>query len=106
MKIARLSTCRQQHGALIVKGGRVVAVGVNHFRNHPKYVHSDYSTHAEIAALKACSDIDLSNATIYVARVTQGGRISMSKPCAECSKALAIKGIKKIVYTVDSVMDV
>lgn len=61
-----------------------------------------FSTHAEVAALKQLpQDINLKNATMYVARITPGGRPAMSAPCANCQVALKEAGIRKVVYTID-----
>lgn len=99
MTIATTSTCSQKHGAIIVKGGSVIAVGVNRMRNDPKTVESNFSTHAEIAALRSCSDVDLKNATVYIARVNRAGKPMLSAPCEDCASALLARGVKKIVYT-------
>lgn len=61
-----------------------------------------YSTHAEVAALKAVPDgISLKNATMYVARISKGGNAAMSAPCEACQKALKIAGVRKVCYTID-----
>lgn len=99
MSIAMTSTCSQRHGAVIVKGGSVIAVGVNRMQNDPKTVKSNFSTHAEIAALRSCSDVDLKNATVYIARVNRAGRPMLSAPCHDCACALLVRGVKKIIYT-------
>lgn len=100
-QVAKTSTCKTMHGAVIVKGGRVISVGVNSYRNHPLTVttpSSESSTHAEIAAMKACNT-DLRGCIIYIARVNRKGEDRMSMPCVECNKAIIKAGFKKIVYT-------
>ena len=42
---------------------------------------------------------DLKNLTMYVARLTRTDRISLSKPCIECQKAIWDAGIRKVFYT-------
>src|SRR4030066_470987 len=54
--------------------------------------------HAEIQALVRCVG-DIDPHTLYVARITQAGRIGMSKPCPVCEMALREAGIKKVIYT-------
>jgi deoxycytidylate deaminase len=94
------------HGSVIVKSGRVMAVGVNKARNNPTYVASDtgpgfrgtiFSVHSEIDALSRVTDAR--GAILYVARVSKLGQPAFSRPCIECTKSLIKAGIKAIHYT-------
>ncbi len=107
MDLAYNSQCRQQHGAIIVKSNRVLGLGINKNKNHPTICTNpklQAAVHAEIAALKSCQG-DTKGATIYVARRNNRGKQMMSKPCSSCQEALRAAGIKKIIYTVDSEME-
>lgn len=107
-RLAAISSSKFRHGAIIVKSGRVLAVGVNRDTNHPDIVTDPLtgaSLHAEVAALKACKKSDLRGATIYVARVGKMGQQAMSKPCVNCQKALIEAGIDRVYFTIDSEMD-
>ena len=91
-----------KHGAVIVKGGRVLSTGVNKERNHPLIVSSEHikthcSVHAEVDALKKAGDVR--GATMYVARVNKTGQERNSRPCKYCYANIKKSGIKKIVYT-------
>ena len=86
-------------GAVIVKGGAMLAAEPNRFRNHRATSDTGWSVHAEAAALHAASRSHLAGATLYVARITPAGRVGMAKPCAECEAAAAAAGITKVVYT-------
>lgn len=102
LRIASTSTERIKHGAVVVKSGRVISVGVNTFRNHPNTVSDpehESSYHAEINAIRG---LDVEGATIYVARVNRMGHSRMSKPCNACRGALAYAGIKRVVWTEDN----
>lgn len=108
MNLAELSTATQKHGAVIVIGGSVMGVGVNVNKNDPNYAGENtvkFSVHAEEAALRACKGANLRRATIYVARVNKKGEPAMSKPCLRCQKAIKDAGIRKVVYTIDSSME-
>ena len=108
VNVAKTSTENNLHGAVIVRGGRVLAVGVNSFRNDPNTVSTpkrESSIHAEIAALKAMGNT-AKGATIYVARVNRQGEERMSKPCTNCMDAIVKAGIKKIIYTVESAITI
>jgi len=91
-----------KHGAVVVKGGRVLSTGINKERNHPAIVSSNHikehcSVHAEVDALKRIENPK--GATIYIARVNRRGQNRESQPCRACYKTLKNAGIKKIVYT-------
>lgn len=107
MKLAELSTCNQRHGAIIMRSGAVISVGVNSYRNSPGMFDvvegAHISWHAEIAAIRAYKG-DLNGTTLYVARINNNGKPMMSKPCINCQKAIKKAGIKKIVYTIDSMI--
>lgn len=106
IELAKLSDCRYRHGAVIVKHGKTVSVGINATINDPRFLDDPTAAihaaiHAEVAALNAIRKVDLRGATIYVARVSKRGEPMMSMPCARCQKALTARGVKKIVYTID-----
>lgn len=99
-KVAETSMCTQKHGAVIVRGGRVLSLGVNKQRNDTM-VYSPLTdrvtTHAEMDALSRVKNPH--GATIYVARVNNLGEDRYSRPCDNCYKQLVAVGIKRIVYT-------
>lgn len=91
-----------KHGAVIVKGGRVISVGINKNRNHPTVVSSEHikthcSVHAEVDAIRKVKNVK--GATIYVARVNKNGQDRLSRPCDRCHKAIQEAGIRKVIYT-------
>lgn len=104
VKLAETSEVQHRHGAVIVKGGRVISTGVNKWRNKqvnpqetPEY-NPNLSYHAEVDAISHAGS-DLNGATIYIARVNKHGHEQLSRPCVRCAKALKEAGIKKVVYT-------
>lgn len=91
-----------KHGAVIVKGGSVISIGINKNRNHPTVVSSEHikthcSVHAEIDALRKVKSAK--GATIYVARSNKRGQDRLSRPCDRCHDAIREAGIRKVVYT-------
>lgn len=100
--LALSSDCNFKHGAVVVRGGRVISTGINRFKNHPKVVSPEHvkewcSVHAEIDALRKLKDAR--GATIYVARVGKRGNQTISRPCSRCYDALRDAGVTKVVYT-------
>lgn len=100
--MAEQSTCRMRHGAVVVKGGRVLSTGVNKLKNHPLNVSEEHikkcSVHAEVDAVKKASNPR--GATVYVARINKRGDEMLSRPCNKCYEYLIQSGIKKIIYTI------
>lgn len=89
-------------GAVIVRGGNVLSVGVNRYRNHPSKVMSldGVSYHAEEVAIRRAGDV--AGATIYVARVTKSGHMGMAMPCERCQELLYDNGLHTAVWTTPS----
>lgn len=102
LALAALSDMKQRHGALIVKGGRVVSFGFNTFRNLPHHDMPgfDYTYHAEDSALRQVGPADLNGAKIYVARLSRLGLPALSRPCDNCMAHILKVGIKEVIYTV------
>jgi deoxycytidylate deaminase len=108
LKIAETSDMPQKHGAIIVKSGRVLALGVNKWRNKDlRKTQNGYNPnltyHAEVDALNRFADVR--GATIYIARLGKNGEPRFSRPCSRCLEALQDAGIKKIVYTTNQQID-
>lgn len=109
MKEAEKSTFRQRLGAVIMKGGAIIACGHNSIRYSTKHhkiikrpTYCD-SMHAERAAiLKALNQGSLgklAGSTLYVTRVNNKGQARLAKPCKECMELIVAVGIKKVIYT-------
>lgn len=100
---AAKSSARNTHGAVVVKGGRVIGTGYNRNRNHPatvspEHIKTDCSIHAEESAIRDAK-YDVRNAIIYIARVNKHGEDRDSKPCPRCLRLIKDSGIKRMVYT-------
>ena len=109
VKVAATSDLAQRHGAVIVKNGRVLALGVNkqknadinapHALNAPEY----FTVHAEADAINRARNIK--GATIYIARVNKRGEERLSRPCDSCAETIRKAGIRTVIYTLSDVDD-
>jgi len=103
-KMAETSEVENRHGAVLVKNGRVLALGINKWRNkdlncgREKY-QAVLTTHAEIDALSRVANPE--GAVLYIARVGLAGEARISRPCSRCMAVIEKLGIKRIIYTVD-----
>jgi deoxycytidylate deaminase len=90
-------------GAVLVKGGRVLAGASNGFRNPAGMDGVPFemcSVHAEVATLKRAKQAQ--GATIYVARILRTGNRGLAKPCIRCENDLIAAGVKRAVWTIDN----
>lgn len=104
---AAKSVARNTHGAVVVKGGRVLSTGWNKNRNHPaivspEHIKTDCSYHAEEVAIKEAGEENVRGAIIYVARVNKNGHDRDSKPCSKCASLIEKVGIKRVVFTMEA----
>jgi len=98
-----------KHVAVIVKAGRVLAIGRNRDKTHPNSVMIGedgepytLSVHAEMDAISRVKNKDqLKGATIYVARKGRTGYPGMSCPCEMCQTLIHRYGLKRAVFTTD-----
>ncbi len=100
-KVAKKSLYKQhQVGAVIVKGGNILATGYN--SKQPSSVLNTETRHAEAAAilqlLKQRRQHDLVGSSMYVSRFTRGGRLGISKPCIACDGLIRSVGIREVYY--------
>lgn len=86
-------------GAAVYSGKRLLSIGWNHEKSHPKSTTRYNAHHAEFTALIGNHKLDLVGSTIMVTRLTPGGQYLMAKPCPECFKIIKAAGIGRIYYT-------
>ncbi len=98
-------------GCVIVLKHRIVSSGCNtNTKCHPLQAKLDTDrfgvqcsgkVHAEVASLLPLikSGVDLSGATIYVARYNRNGELALARPCSRCEKLIRQCGIRKVYYT-------
>lgn len=85
-------------GAVLVRGGSLLSVGFNRYRNDPSQVElAGVSYHAEAVALRKAGISE--GATLYVARVTRSGDLGSAKPCSRCQALLERHGVHTVVWT-------
>lgn len=88
-------------GALIAKGKRLISVGWNKSKTHPKSTHPWKHIHAEMSAI-INSNTSLRGCTMYVARIGKDNQLRNAKPCKYCMELIHTTGIKEIIFTNNS----
>ena len=89
MKAALKSDHMFRHGAIVLKGGAIQAVGHNH-----------NGVHAEVDALEKLEPENRVGTVVWSIRITGSGeRISNAKPCPNCMQYLLDNGVKGVYYS-------
>ncbi len=99
-----IRSSHKQHfiGACIVKKNRIISLGYNQLKTHPKSPSKFKSLHAETHALLGIPLEQLRGASIYVFRKTRNNTLGNSKPCRDCESLLRAVGIKNVFYCLPS----
>jgi dCMP deaminase len=90
-------------GAVIYKGNRVVSIGFNKMKSHPKLANSDryYALHAEMSAILNAKQ-DLTGCVMFVYREFANQKPAISRPCKNCLPVIIESGIKAVYYSDDN----
>lgn len=98
-RISFKSSYKHRLGSLIVKKGKVLGIGYNSNRTHPKSKNEFNMLHAELSAILNSRLEDFTDCSIYVYRETPTGKIATSYPCKHCYNMICSLGFKDINYT-------
>lgn len=97
-KLASKSPVNHKHGACLIKGGKIQAIGVNKYfqiKTHNQSIR--IGIHAEIDALSAVKYTK--GMDILVIRVSKSQGLQNSRPCNSCIEKLQQRGIRKAFYS-------
>ncbi len=100
-KVSKTGDYKFRHGTVIAKGSRVLGLGINSTKTHPKSNSRFKTVHSEHQALINAGLTEIQGATAFVYRETRDGTVAMSKPCSSCAKLLKEAGIKKVYFSTD-----
>lgn len=89
---------RYRVGAALYRGSRLISIGFNCDKTHPRQNSIFRWQHAECNCLLGTRKLDLRNAVLFVVRVTRRGRIRISKPCDDCQEILRAAGVRHVYY--------
>ena len=98
-KLAQTSDNRFKMACIAVRGGSVLGTDINVTKKHPTTPPNRFSTHAEIGAMKGCSDP--SGTALYIARLKLDGTTAMARPCSWCMQQIQNNEVYRVVYTTD-----
>lgn len=94
------SDYRIRVGAAILFKNKVISIGFNSLRTHPKFANGNnsYSIHAETSAIIRAKT-DLSGSSLYVYREFSTLMPALAKPCASCMAAIIESNIRYLYYS-------
>jgi deoxycytidylate deaminase len=87
-------------GSALMSGSEIISTGWNQtFKTSPASTSRYCSIHSELHCTSGVDRNKLHRATLYVVRVTPGGRISMARPCQDCWKIIKLLPITKVIWS-------
>ena len=93
------------HIAGVIKGGKLLGIGIAGLKGTSKICKCATSRHAEMDVLYKLRKHNLNKSTIYSVRYNidknthEIQSATMAKPCLHCKQLIKKRGIKKIIYT-------
>ena len=102
---------RCSHMAFLIKCGKIVHIGTNSCKSHPKTLEYDYKNHqlvglhAELNVCMKSGKENLKDYSMVVLRVDRRGNLANSKPCCGCQSVIKQFNIGDVWYS-DSKGDV
>jgi hypothetical protein len=92
------------HIAFLVKKSKIVKIGWNRKRTHPKIAKHPYhdgyvGTHAELDVIIKSGLDTLDDHSMIVLRVDRKGRLANSKPCTGCLSLLKSYNVSEVFYS-------
>lgn len=87
-----------KHGAIGIRKDGIL-VSARNGSSHETGPFTRYEHRAAHSEARLVRKLD-SGAVVYVARVANGNRLALSKPCATCEAAMRARGVIKCVYSI------
>lgn len=98
-KMSYKSSYRHQMGAVVVLGKKVLGLGFNELKTHPKSPDEYQMRHAEFNSILNARKENFTGCEIYVYRELKDGTPASAKPCNNCLKMLKSLNFSKIHYS-------
>ena len=101
---------RCRHFSFILDGTKIIKIGFNRDKTHPKNLSYDYKNrrgemmsdqigiHSEMDAIIKLGITDCSGLTLINTRINRNNRLDLSKPCRGCTDLLKRLNFKNIYY--------
>ncbi len=102
---------RCRHFTFVYRGQRLVSIGLNSHKTHPRSLRYDYKskrnsgagwtvgTHSEMSAVLKMDSEDCRGLTLVNTRVNRKGRLDLSRPCEGCLDLIMSLGFRDVYHT-------
>ena len=100
-EVAKSSFVHYKHGACLLRGGKVYAIGKNRYfdRRYEQRKNIKFTVHAEIDTIMRCPKHELKGMDILIIRVKPDGSLGDSRPCNTCIDKMRRAGIRRAYYS-------
>lgn len=91
-----------KHGAVLVKGGKIIAYGINNNKKPGCLAHEIYGEkkwHSETDVLTKVRRKNVDGAILYIAGISKADNIILSKPCECCNHFIKQFNLKAVYYS-------
>lgn len=101
IKLANKSSHHYKHSAILIKRNRVLDVGINQEKTHPraKSYYNNFRLHAEQHCLMGNKLEEVKNSDMLTVRIDWNGQLKCGRPCHVCFPLIAEYGIRRIIYS-------
>ena len=106
---SKRQTGRTFHTTFILEKKRIISIGINNIKSHPKTAEFDYvgekkgtfiaSLHSEMDSWLKLGQEDCSKYTFINIRINNNGKLDYSAPCLGCKRLMEQIGFKKFYYS-------
>ena len=96
---------RCSHIAFLIKSSKIVHIGSNSCKSHPKTLQYAYKNHqivglhAELAVCMKSGKENLKDYKMVVLRVDRNGKLNNSKPCCGCQSVIKQFNLGEVWYS-------
>ena len=98
---------RCSHIAFLIRCGKIVHIGTNSCKSHPKTLEYDYKNHqlvglhAELNVCMKSGKEDLKDFKMVVIRFNRNNKMANSKPCCGCQSVIKQFNVGEVWYSTD-----
>ena len=98
---------RCSHIAFLIRCGKIVHIGTNSCKSHPKTLEYDYKNHqlvglhAELSVCMKSGKEDLKDFKMVVIRFNRNNKMANSKPCCGCQSVIKQFNVGEVWYSTD-----
>jgi deoxycytidylate deaminase len=96
--------CKNKHFSFIISKSRIMSIGINSIKTHPKAAELGYiypHQHSELSAIIRFPGLvkDLQKCSLINIRLNNEGTAMISRPCKNCRRLIFSFAFKQVFYT-------